>query len=146
MLCLRKLYFRAFTWIFAESAIDYDYKLQRGILKGTSPAPFDKGQIPAAQWSDAREGNPQVTRSFDVFFDLPLDKPLSKQSWGWWFETPSRPLWRHCNANPSCVRIVGISISSSLAYIRWIHRSTQEITNGGRVGDLMGHDAHVTPP
>ena len=23
---------------------------------------------------------------------------LSKQSWDWWFETPSRPLWRHCNA------------------------------------------------
>ena len=21
----------------------------------------------------------------------------SKQSWGWWFETLSRPLWRHCN-------------------------------------------------
>ena len=27
-----------------------------------------------------------------------LNKRLSKQSWGWWFETPSRPLWRHCNA------------------------------------------------
>ena len=27
-----------------------------------------------------------------------LDKRLSKQSWGWWFETPSHPLWRHCNA------------------------------------------------
>ena len=38
-----------------------------------------------------------VTRSFDVFFDLRLNKPLSKQSWGWWFETPSRPLWHHCN-------------------------------------------------
>ena len=38
-----------------------------------------------------------VTRSFDVFFDLRLNKRLSKQSWGWWFETPSRPLWRHCN-------------------------------------------------
>ena len=25
-------------------------------------------------------------------------KQLSKQSWGWSFETPSRPLWRHCNA------------------------------------------------
>ena len=24
-------------------------------------------------------------------------KRLSKQSPGWWFETPSRPLWRHCN-------------------------------------------------
>ena len=29
-----------------------------------------------------------VTRSFDVFFDLSLNKRLSKQSWGWWFETP----------------------------------------------------------
>ena len=38
-----------------------------------------------------------VTRSFDVFFDLCLNKRLSKQSWGWWLETPSRPLWRHCN-------------------------------------------------
>ena len=24
---------------------------------------------------------------------------LSKQSWGWWFETLCRPLWRHCNAS-----------------------------------------------
>ena len=24
-----------------------------------------------------------VTRSFDVFFDLRLNKQLSKQSWGW---------------------------------------------------------------
>ena len=36
-----------------------------------------------------------VTRSFDVFFDLRLNKRLSKQWWGWWFETLSRPLWRH---------------------------------------------------
>ena len=38
-----------------------------------------------------------VTRSFDVFFDLRLNKRLSKQSWGWWFETQSGSLWRHCN-------------------------------------------------
>ena len=38
-----------------------------------------------------------VTRSFDVFFDLCLNKRLRKQSRGWWFETLSRPLWRHCN-------------------------------------------------
>ena len=36
-----------------------------------------------------------VTRSSGVFFDLRLYKRLSKQSLGWWFETPSRPLWRH---------------------------------------------------
>ena len=40
-----------------------------------------------------------VTRSFDVFFDLHPNKRLSKQWWGWWFETPSCPLWRHCNGN-----------------------------------------------
>ena len=37
-----------------------------------------------------------VTRSFDAFFDLRPNKRLSKHWWGWWFETPSRPLWRHC--------------------------------------------------
>ena len=42
-----------------------------------------------------------VTRSYDVFFYLRLNKRLSKQSWGWWFETLSRPLWRHCNVNPT---------------------------------------------
>ena len=36
--------------------------------------------------------------SFDIFFDLRLNK-RSKQSWGWWFETLSRSSWRHCNGN-----------------------------------------------
>ena len=36
-----------------------------------------------------------VTRSFVVFFHLCLNKRLSKQSWGWWVETPLCPLWRH---------------------------------------------------
>ena len=38
-----------------------------------------------------------VTRSFDVFFVLRSNKRMSKHAWGWWFETPSRSLWRHCN-------------------------------------------------
>ena len=38
-----------------------------------------------------------VTQSFYVFFDLCLNKRLSNQSWGWWFETPSGSLGRHCN-------------------------------------------------
>ena len=39
-----------------------------------------------------------VTRSFGVFFDPHLNKRLSKLSRRRWFETPSRSLWRHCNA------------------------------------------------
>ena len=44
-----------------------------------------------------------VMRSFDVVFDLRLNKRFSKQSSGWWFETPSRPLWRHSNEYHGCL-------------------------------------------
>ena len=39
-----------------------------------------------------------VTRRFDVFFDLCLNKRLSRHSWRRWFETQSYSLWRYCNA------------------------------------------------
>ena len=38
-----------------------------------------------------------VTQSFDVLFDLHLNKRFSTQSRRRWFETPLRSLWRHCN-------------------------------------------------
>ena len=46
-----------------------------------------------------------VTRRFDVFFDLRLNKRLSKQSQGWWFETQSRSLWRHRNEHALVVYV-----------------------------------------
>ena len=45
-----------------------------------------------------------VTRSFVVLFGLPLNRRLSKQWRSRWFETPSRPLWRHCNAPTESIR------------------------------------------
>ena len=45
------------------------------VCAGNSPVP---SEIPAQRL---------VTRSFDVFFDPRLNKWVSKQSWGWWFET-----------------------------------------------------------
>ena len=38
-----------------------------------------------------------VTRSFNVFFVLRLNRRLSKHSRRRWCEIPSRSLWRHCN-------------------------------------------------
>ena len=38
-----------------------------------------------------------VARCFDGFFDLRLNKWLSKLSRRRWFEMSSRSLWRHCN-------------------------------------------------
>ena len=57
------------------------------ICAGNSPV---TGEFPAQR---------PVTLSFDDFFDLHLDKRLCKQLWGWWFETPLRPVWRHSNSN-----------------------------------------------
>ena len=44
-----------------------------------------------------RENPVPVTRSFDVLFDLRLNKRSRKQSRRRWLETPSRTLWRHSN-------------------------------------------------
>ena len=56
-----------------------------------------------------------VTGSFDIFFDLGLNKWLSKQSGGWWFETPSRPLQRHSNGDmESFVSLISYSYSASI--------------------------------
>ena len=38
-----------------------------------------------------------VTRSFDVLFDLRLNKWLSKQTWDRWLEMPLHSLLHHCN-------------------------------------------------
>ena len=48
-----------------------------------------------------------VTRSFDVFFDMHLNKQLSEQSRRRWFETPSRSLWCHCNGTQERHPIAG---------------------------------------
>ena len=55
-----------------------------------------------------------VTRSFDVFFELHLNKRLSEQSWGWWFETPSRSLWCHCNGDDICVSAISWPLATDL--------------------------------
>ena len=73
-----------------------------------------------------------VTRSFDVFFDLRLNKRFSKQSWGWWFDTLSRSLWRHCNVSSRVIwrfrhtaqreqmRIIGVSKYKHLLWMRFL--------------------------
>ena len=64
-----------------------------------------------------------VTRSFEDFFDLRLNKRLGQQSRRWWFETPSRSLWRHCNATAcNCVvtrYVNGVIIASNSRFPRF---------------------------
>ena len=63
------------------------------ISAGNSPV---TGELPTQR---------SVTRSFDVFFDLRLNKRLSS-------ETPSWSLWRQCNVTPGPQRPGGSKIPS----------------------------------
>ena len=85
------------------------------IYVGNSPVP---GEFPAQR---------PVTRSFAVFFDLRLNKRLSKQSWGWWFETLSCSLWRHRNVH--CKWLTTYSLDGGLIlapghYLSWLNMLT----------------------
>ena len=57
---------------------------------------FCKGNLPITGGFPSQRSE---TRSFNVLFDLRLNKPLSKQSRRQWSETPLRSLWlwRQCN-------------------------------------------------
>ena len=76
----------------------------QALCAGNSPG---TGEFPAQR---------PVTRSFDVFFDLRRNKRLSKQSWGWWFETLSCPLLRHRNEQSN----------NTLGKQSTVHRKTME--------------------
>ena len=73
-----------FMWIMMTSSNENIFRVT-GPLCGEFTGP---GELPTQR---------PVTRSFDVFFHLRLNKRLSKQPWGWWFEMPSWSLWRQCN-------------------------------------------------
>ena len=81
-------------------------------VRGTSPA---TGEFPLQR---------SVAWSFDVFFDLCLNKRLSKQQGRRWFETSSRPLWRRC--------------------IGSVMRSLDQLRNSPGTDELWRHDTQVT--
>ena len=61
-----------------------------------------------------------------------LNKRLSKQSWGWWFETPSRSLWRHCSDITRQGHLQGHY------HIRF--RLSRDIIHNGRRDPALSHD------
>ena len=84
LVCTRGKYFNSSTWCRHQMEI---FSALLAICVGNSPVP---GEFPAQK---------PVTRSFDVFFDLRLNKRLSRESRGGWFETLSCPLWCDCNVS-----------------------------------------------
>ena len=53
------------------------------------------GEFTGHRWIPPNKG--QWPGALMFFFDLCVNKHLNKQSRRWWFETPSRSSWRHCN-------------------------------------------------
>ena len=89
------------------------------ICAGNSPVP---GEFPTQR---------PVTRSFDIFFGLRLNKWLSKQPWGWWFETLSRPLWRHSNMTWNKTdETVLLLLRIQWLWYAWAHQTINSISKG----------------
>ena len=66
-----------------------------------------------------------VSRSFDVFFDLRMNKQLSKQSRRRWFDTPSRWLWRHCNVDEDSLTSTVESPYNTINFNTILHTAQQ---------------------
>ena len=81
------------------------------ICAGNSPVP---GEFPTQR---------PVARGFDFFFDLRLNKRLSKQSWGWWLETLSCSLWRQSNVKPADVPATQGAMVSAVIVVTWFSRN-----------------------
>ena len=101
------------------------------ICVGNSPVP---GEFPTQR---------PVTRSFDVYFDLRPNKRLSKQSWGWWFETLSCSLWRHRNAQDLWTHITLCCNSMFLVPGNFIH-IFQDCFNGSGIDQRVSHHHMIT--
>ena len=107
---------------FHDDVIKWKHVLRHWLLCGNSPMTAGNSPV-TGEFPSHRP----VTRSFDVFFDLRLNKGLSKQSRHRWFETPSLSLWRHCNMG-----VVGVGGGGSVHYGR----------NGLKFGTLLYIDYH----
>ena len=66
------------------------------------------GEFPGDRWIP-------LTKASDAelwcFIDLRLNKRLSKQTWGWCFETSSGQLWRHCNGTWLVCRAISFPLA-----------------------------------
>ena len=65
-------------------------------------------------------------------FDLRLNKRLSKQSWSWWIETLSHPLWRHRNGG-----MVVLEITGAVCALNWLRLNYLDIST------FLWLDAHA---
>ena len=94
-----------------------------------------------------------VTRSFDTFFDVRLNKPLTIHSWGWWVEMPSCSLWRYCNERGTQVCIMVVErqpmIKRGYGFALFVHialttKITEYCTPYFKMLRMKPHHAHMT--
>ena len=104
----------------ARHQSDWTYLTHTLIHYRSSHVP--NGEITGQRWW--RLGNALI-----FLFDLCLNKRLSKQSWGWWFETPSCSFWCHCNDAEKRAAVIkqimldrGLWRSEALGvFVRWVN-------------------------
>ena len=111
--CLQTVHIKWYSWWRHQMET---FSALLAICAANSPVPGHKGQ-----W--------RGTLMFSLI--CALNKRLSKQSWGWWFETLSRPLWRHrnvqfCSQNQLRRDFLGC-ICGYFLPVEWLHVSRKKI-------------------
>ena len=135
-------------FLFSWSSSNWNMFRVTGFCAGNSPV--TAGNSPVT--GDFPSHRP-VTRSFDVCFDLRLNKRLSKQSRPRWVEAPSRSLWRHCNVVPNSDPMIRAAVGSfgvqrvTLVQFELVKRvklggSVHYGRNGLKFGTLLYPDYH----
>ena len=98
-----------------SASYDHDNVIKWDIFRVTGPLCEEFAGhwwIPTTKDSDAEQW---------CFWICALNKWLSKQSWGWWFEAPSRSLAHHYNDSLGCRALEPVSVEHGRV-------STQHIT------------------
>ena len=108
-----RTYFGGDRWMEVSTVINFMMTSSNGnIFRVTGPLCGEftsPGEFPTQR---------PVMRGVDVFFDPHLNKRLSKQPWGWWFETLSWSLWRQCNVN-TAFGLQTLKSSEVVFALRW---------------------------
>ena len=68
------------------------------------------------------------------YFYIRMNKQLSKQLRRWWFETPSRSFWRHCNESINMIHIFHPNIMTHTCQIKHWHAFRLSIVMRNAVG------------
>ena len=103
-------------FMYASPFVKYSPNAHDDVIKWKYFARYRPSVARVARWPVESPRKGQWRQSFGDFFDLRLNKQLSKPLRRWWCEKPSHSLWRNCNAVDCGLDIMEHDITDCLIF------------------------------